>query len=100
METYMKMSRESFFQALLKQNSDELLIKAQALARQWDERISCQMEGHEYHAINNEKTTFLTWEGFDDIVHGLFVDDKMHSIAYLNIQENAGSIFQIKGSAF
>jgi hypothetical protein len=39
-ETYMEMSRESFYQALLKQNSDELLLKAQALARQWHERIS------------------------------------------------------------
>ena len=30
-DTFMKMTRESFFAALLKQNSDELLIKARAL---------------------------------------------------------------------
>ena len=36
-DTYMKMSRESFFQALLKQNSDELLVKARALVAKMTE---------------------------------------------------------------
>ena len=48
-------------------------------ARQWHERISGWMEEHEYHAINNEKTMFMKWEGSNYIMHGLFVDDMMHT---------------------
>ena len=40
--TYMKMSRDSFFQALLKQNSDKLLVKAGALVAKKNEEITCR----------------------------------------------------------
>ncbi len=32
------------------------------------------MESHDYMAVNNEKTMFMTWEGSDFIMNGLFVD--------------------------
>jgi hypothetical protein len=48
-------------------------------ARQWHERISGWMEEHEYHAVNSEKTMFMKWDGPDYIMHGLFVDDMIHT---------------------
>ncbi len=33
----------------------------------------------EHHTVNNEKTMFMKWEGSDYIMHGLFVDDMMHT---------------------
>ena len=36
------------------------------------------MEEHEYHAVNNEKTMFMKWQGTDWIMHCVFVDDIMH----------------------
>jgi hypothetical protein len=44
-DNYMKMSRESFFQALLKQNSDELLIKARALVAKMNDEVSSGSDG-------------------------------------------------------
>ena len=37
------------------------------------------MEEHEYLAVNNEKTMFMKWQGTDWIMHGVFVDDMMHT---------------------
>ncbi len=37
----MKMNRETFFQALLKQNSDEWLNKARALVAKMKEEVTC-----------------------------------------------------------
>ena len=48
-------------------------------ARQWHGRISSWMEEHEYLAVNNEKTMFMKWQGTDWIMHGVFVDDMMHT---------------------
>jgi hypothetical protein len=45
-ETYRQMSRESFFQALLKRNSDELLIEARALVAKISEEVTCGSDDH------------------------------------------------------
>ena len=41
-DTYMKMTRESFFAALLKQNSDEMLINARVLVAKIEAEVSCE----------------------------------------------------------
>ncbi len=41
--------------------------------------MSRWMEENCYHAVNNEKTMFMKWKGSDYIMHGLFVDDMMHT---------------------
>ena len=42
-------------------------------ARQWHERISSWMEEHEYHAVNNDKTMFMKWQGTNWIMHGVLL---------------------------
>ena len=37
------------------------------------------MEVHEYHAMNNENIMFMKGERSDYIMHGLFVDEMMHT---------------------
>ncbi len=37
------------------------------------------MEENSYHTVNNEKTMFMKWKGSNYIMHGLFVDDMMHT---------------------
>ena len=37
------------------------------------------VEENGYHAVDNEKTMFMKWKGFNYIMHGLFVDDMMHT---------------------
>ncbi len=41
--------------------------------------ISDWMEKNGYPAVNSEKTIFMRREGKDFILHGLFVDDMMHT---------------------
>ncbi len=37
------------------------------------------MEDHGYAAVNSEKTIFMKHENGDWIMHGLFVDDMVHT---------------------
>ena len=48
-------------------------------ARRWHLFISEWMEKNGYPAVNSEKTIFMKREGNDFILHGLFVDDMMHT---------------------
>ncbi len=47
-------------------------------ARRWHKHSSAWMEANGYFAVNSEKTIFMKREGKQFIIHGLFVDDRMH----------------------
>ena len=61
-------------------------------ARQWHEWISRWMEEHEY-AVNKEKTIFMEWEGPDYIMHGLFVDDMIHTPTSQTMMDNSFKLY-------
>jgi hypothetical protein len=65
--------------------------------RQWHERISRWMEKHEHHAVNNEKTIFMNWDGPDYTMHGLFVDDMIHTTTSQNIMDR---FFELYAKSF
>jgi hypothetical protein len=53
------------------------MVKSKA-ARKWHIHISEWMAWHGYLAVNSENTIFKKTKGSDNIIHGLFVDDRMH----------------------
>jgi hypothetical protein len=48
-------------------------------ARKWHIHISQWLEDHGYATVNSEKTIFMKRQGADFILHGLFVDDMIHT---------------------
>jgi hypothetical protein len=56
-------------------------------ARRWHLFISDWMEKNGYPAVNSEKTIFMRREGKDFILHGLFVDDMMHTSTNARLKE-------------
>ena len=57
----------------------ESMYGTRQAARQWHERISRWMEEHEYHAVNNEKTIFMNWEGPYYMMYGSYCPRKVHA---------------------
>jgi hypothetical protein len=45
------------------------------------------MEKNGYPAVNSEKTIFMRREGGDLILHGLFVDEMMHTSTSARLKE-------------
>ena len=56
-------------------------------ARRWHLFIPDWMEKNGYPAVNSEKTIFMRREGKDFNLHGLFVDDMMHTSTSTRLKE-------------
>ena len=56
-------------------------------ARRWHIHISDWMEKNGYPAVNSEKTIFMKREGEHFIIHGLFVDDMMHTTTSTKLKD-------------
>ncbi len=56
-------------------------------ALRWHIHISDWMEKNGYPAVNSEKTVFMKREGEHLIIHGLFVDDMMHTTTSTKLKD-------------